>query len=437
MKLQTLALAVMGLSVLLGCSSKNTIELPLNHYNGYGYLNYSLRGIPPYSNREDNPWKNTYLSVVGVPEGWMDVKCGDIETNIYQSVYQNHLSGHISDELYRKLQMSWDWLPDTLALSKVPLKTKIGFAFGRDSTGVMKVVVDANNNLDFSDDREFIPYVLPEGGAKTKDSVALSRTIAVSFERLVDGKKCMVNAPLFIAYMLKYNMFMCNFSQYSIAHFKGVDIAVCSDHFTSLSYHNPNIVVLPEDLKTGDKIDNEKLIAKNEFLDINGTFYKNKGVSLNDNSLLLEKMDLPKSKLYSTQMGCKAFLFQGNDFKTGTKVSLKQFRGKYVLLDFWAVFCGPCRQEIPNLKKLYEMTDRAKFDIVGIVGDTSPDALEKMIDKEAISWPQLLSTDSTRIKELFGIRGYPTTFLINPEGVIVAKDLRGKELEDKVLALIK
>ncbi|MGV8963447.1 MAG: peroxiredoxin family protein [Candidatus Saccharimonadaceae bacterium] len=85
----------------------------------------------------------------------------------------------------------------------------------------------------------------------------------------------------------------------------------------------------------------------------------------------------------------------------------------------------------------YEKTDREKFEIVGVVGDSPLDALMKIIETDSITWSQILSKDSNKIKEEYGIKGYPTTFLIDPEGVIIAKDLRGLELEMKVMKLVK
>ena len=108
-----------------------------------------------------------------------------------------------------------------------------------------------------------------------------------------------------------------------------------------------------------------------------------------------------------------------------------------MFLDFWATWCGPCLQEMPNLKELYKKTDRDKFEIVGIVGDSSNDQIKKIIEKDSIIWPQVLTTDSNKIKEDYGIQGYPTTILIDPEGIVIAKSLRGKELVEKILALTK
>jgi len=420
----------------LSCSKQKTIELPLSLQNGYGYFNSALGGISPYFEDENNPWKKTFLSVKGAPRNWTEIKFGDIETNSYQSVYQNYLLGNIAKDRYEELKRTLNWEPDTLSLSKEPLKTKIAFVFGKDSAGVTKMIVDANNNLDFSDDKSFIPYNFSPSEKMIKDSLALSMAINVSFERLVDHKKQLVTAPLFIVYMSQYNMFMCNFQQYSVTNFDGEKIAVCSDSFTNLSYQNPSIVLINDSMKVGDKISNENLIAKNEFIEIKGEFYKNVGVNTNRNALTLEKMSLPKSELYSTQIGFKSFHFEGNDFMTESHVALNDLKGKYVLLDFWSVWCSPCRQEIPDLKDLYKKTDREKFEIIGIVGDSPADALKEIVKNDSVTWIQILSTDSNRIKETYGIHGYPTTFLLNPEGIIVAKNLRGKKLKEKVLELI-
>lgn len=436
MSFKTLPLIAICIIILIGCSKEKTIKLTLSHQNGYGYFNSSLGGISPYSEDENNPWEKTYLSLKGAPKNWTEIKFGDIETNIYQSVYQNYLAGNITGEIYEELQKSWNWEPDTLNLSKEPLKTKIAFVFGKDSTGITNMIVDANNNLDFSDDESFIPFNFSPSEKINKDSIASSNSIKVSFERLIDNKKQLVTVPLFIGYMSQYNMFVRNFPQHSVADFKGERIAICSDDFTNLTFENPSIVLLSDSLKKGDKISHEQLTAKNEFIEINGKLYKNIGVNLNSNTLELEEMTLSKNELCSTQIGFKSFSFNGNDFMTESQVSSEQLKGKYILLDFWAVWCGPCRQEIPNLKELYDKTDRDKFEIVGIVGDSPSKALKKIIEKDSISWIQILSTDSNKIKETFGIHGYPTTFLVNPEGIIVAKNLRGKELEDKVLGLI-
>ena len=432
---------IMLIILCINCSlsysqNNNKIELSLTPRNGYGPFKSALGGISPYSEDANDPWKKTYLKVSGVPSRWSDVKFGDIETNVYQSVYQNYFLGNITKERYEELQRSWDWTPDSLNLSKEPLKCNIAFAYGKDSAGVVEMIVDANNNLDFSDDKTFRPIDLNTCKNANKDSIALANSIKISFESYIGNKKTRVNTRLFIAYMSEDNMFMCNFPEYTTANYKGTEIAVCSDNFTDLSYKNPCIVLINDSIGKNKKVSNEETVAKNEFIEIQGDIYRNIGVNLNKNKLILEKVNLQKSQLTSTQIGYKSYRFEGDDFKTKSKISSEGLRGKYVLLDFWAVWCGPCRQEIPNLVNLYKKIDKSKFEIIGIVGDSPSDALDKIIDEQSITWPQIQSTDINKIKERYGIYGYPTTFLLNPEGIIIAKDLRGKDLEEKITSLI-
>jgi len=436
MKLKTLAFSILGISFITSCSNQKVIELPLIEKNGYGPFTTALGGLSTYSEDENNQWKKTYLKVSGAPKSWSEVKFGDIETNIYQQTYQSFLLGNISKETYEKVQLSWNWTPDTLNLSEKAIKTKIAFAVGKDSTGTEKMIVDVNNNLDLSDDKPFIPLEINLEKKNNQDSLAQKNAFEVTFEHYENHKIVTAHAPLFVVHAKQYNLYMSNFPQYKTNTTDGIEIAVCSNNFTNLSYNNSDILLMNDSLKQGKKASSKNLIGLNEYFEMNGKVYRNLGVNLTNNTLFLEKINNTKNQLNSTQIGYKSFPFSGNEFKLKTAISTEGLKGKYVLLDFWAVWCGPCVQEIPNLKKLYEKTDRSKFEIVGIVAESPVEALDKMVSELSISWPQILSDQTNKIKETYGVNGFPSSFLINPEGVIVAKNLRGKELEEKVLSLL-
>ncbi|MBD1263172.1 TlpA family protein disulfide reductase [Maribacter polysiphoniae] len=436
MKFSVVLLFCIYLLLTQGCSNEKIFKLPITFQEGYGPFDSAMVGISPYSDNENDPWKKTHLKTSGIPKNWTDVKIGDVDTDIYQSVYQNYYLGNITKERYEELQKTWGWEPDSINLSKKPIKSKIAFVFGKDSVGELQMIVDANNNHDFSDDDIFKPTEVNPKRNINNDSLVKSSAIKVSFEQFSNDKIIQVSAPLLIVHMKQYNIFLSNFAQYATARFQGEEIAISSNNFTNLSYDKVGIIKVGDLSEKGDKADFQSLIAKNEFLEIENGIYKNLGVKKNENVLVLEKMDLPKSKLPSTQIGFKAYDFSGDDFKTKTPITLDSLKGKYVFLDFWATWCGPCIQEMPNLTDLYENIDKSKFEIIGIVGDSPVEDLEKMIIKHSISWPQIISNDSNKIKETYGIGGYPTTFLLNPNGIIVAKNLRGKELEKKVTDLM-
>lgn len=117
----------------------------------------------------------------------------------------------------------------------------------------------------------------------------------------------------------------------------------------------------------------------------------------------------------------------------GSAVSLSDYvgRGKYVLVDFWASWCGPCRGEIPNLAEIYKKYKGDRFEIVGVaVWDERADT-EKAMTELPITWPVVY--DAQRIPtDLYGINGIPQIILFGPDGTIVARDLRGAAIGEKV-----
>ena len=430
---QTMKFLLAGVAVLcfgFGCTQRNTIDIPISIQNGYGPFSSGLVGIAPDSEDENNPWKKTYLQVSGIPDDWTDAKKGDINVNIFQMAYQNYLQGNISQERYEELQKAWRWIPDTLNLSKEPLKCQIAFAFGKDGAGETKMVVDANNNLDFSDDAIFTPLSI---SGELSDSLVLNNLIPVTYERLSNNRIVQEKVALFIVYHYSW---LCNLSQHASATFKGKEFVISSANFTNLSYASTELVLMDDSLKGMKKASQEDVITENEYLTLDEEVYLYKGVNMNKNVMTLEKVNLPKNQLYSTQIGFKAVPFEGSDFKSKSNITLDSYKGKYLLIDFWAVWCGPCIQEFPNLKTMYEKLDKSKIDILGIVGDSQSETLEKMIDKYGITWPQILSDETNAITKKYGVNGYPTTFLIDPEGIIIGKNLRGEALENKINELI-
>ncbi|MBC5993957.1 TlpA family protein disulfide reductase [Pontibacter cellulosilyticus] len=131
----------------------------------------------------------------------------------------------------------------------------------------------------------------------------------------------------------------------------------------------------------------------------------------------------------ATQLGSKAIGFTQR-LATGGSINLERFKGKYVLLDFWASWCGPCRKEHPNIARAYEELKEKGFEVVSVSLDTNEKAWLGAIEKDSMTWTNVSNLkgfeDEVAIK--YSIQVLPANFLINPDGVIIAKDLKGEEL---------
>jgi thiol-disulfide isomerase/thioredoxin len=112
-----------------------------------------------------------------------------------------------------------------------------------------------------------------------------------------------------------------------------------------------------------------------------------------------------------------------------TKLSDFVGKGKYVLVDFWASWCGPCRAEIPNLVKVYDSYKNKNVNVLGVtVGDRPEDSEQAMKDL-GVNYPQILNTPDS-CADLYGINGIPHIILFGPDGTILERDLRGEEIEN-------
>lgn len=130
--------------------------------------------------------------------------------------------------------------------------------------------------------------------------------------------------------------------------------------------------------------------------------------------------------------------FKQNDVN-GKPVSLSSLRGKYVLIDFWASWCGPCRAENPNVVKAYNAYKAKGFTILGVSLDQDKTKWLEAIKKDGLTWTHVsdLKYWNNAVAVQFGIQSIPANFLIDPKGVIIGKDLRGEDLEKALAANLK
>ncbi|WP_461788576.1 redoxin domain-containing protein [Pedobacter sp.] len=143
-----------------------------------------------------------------------------------------------------------------------------------------------------------------------------------------------------------------------------------------------------------------------------------------------------------TAVGVMAMDFAQND-ADGKPVKLSDFKGKYVLVDFWASWCGPCRQENPNVVEAFQKFKDKNFTVLGVSLDggntrTTKEAWLKAVEADQLTWTHVsdLQGWNNAVSSAWGIKSIPANFLIDPNGKIIAKDLRGSALQNKLSEIL-
>jgi peroxiredoxin len=123
----------------------------------------------------------------------------------------------------------------------------------------------------------------------------------------------------------------------------------------------------------------------------------------------------------------------------GEVVALSSLRGKYVLVDFWAKWCGPCRQENPNVVRVYNKFKERGFEVFGVSLDRNKNDWVQAIEEDGLNWTHVsdLKYFNSEAARTYNINAIPFSILLDPKGIIIAKNLRGRALESKLEEIFK
>jgi peroxiredoxin len=113
----------------------------------------------------------------------------------------------------------------------------------------------------------------------------------------------------------------------------------------------------------------------------------------------------------------------------GKSISPQDFKGRYLLVDFWASWCGPCRNEVPNVAKAYAKYKSKGFEVLGISTDTDPEKWKSAIKQLNMTWTSVRDVKG-EASHIFNIEFIPTVYLVGPDGTILADQVRGERLEE-------
>lgn len=292
------------------------------------------------------------------------------------------------------------------------------------------MVFDTNNNGHFDDEkvydtdtcRDYISISnLDFNGGKIKDSPALYIKPMISY--------IMGPAKPGVAMMCVYKqgIFTSDHSTYKLAVFNQFD-----QYYTR---ENSDLVISPESSSYPSCRSFPVHYRVGDTIYLTSEVFSFANISKDGDTLMLEKIGTQKVN-YGVETGDFAFGLQAKNILDGTTYTIGK-SGKYTLLDFWGIWCGPCKAVVPDLKKLQESAAENDFQIVSIAYDRKVEEVTDFLQSEDIHWINLFDDmENSKIAGKFKITAFPTFILLDDKGKIVFRGSGGKEVLERVKSLL-
>ena len=402
--------------LLIYCSvACGQLKLPLTFVTGYGPFQVDKSYIKFDSPPEDNPLYKSIASLQynKIPASLQSPKKGIVWFDFSQFLYQNVHSGNLSKEFYEQYcKQNFITTPEA-ELSKLPISCYVLVVKGINIQGKEVLLIDTDNDKDFSDES---PNIIPEYTSDEDFQRLVNKAIQIDYQAILNKKLITRKLP-FIALSEKDKLFY-SIPQYAVAKLKVNNVT----HTIAVShgFRFPNFSVANITLVTNQKASTDSIARINQLLHVDQYLYKNAGVGYASMSLQLEEV---KGSVSSTQKGMPAISFKGVDVVSRKELSLADFKGKYLFIDFWGTWCSPCVAQLPDLKRIYSTIDKSKIAFLGIAGKDDIDKLRKLIGEKNILWSNILSDETNKIVEKYTIVSYPTGILLDPDGKIIETDV--------------
>lgn len=398
-------------------AANDTLKIPFERELGTLQQRLSSSSVSFNFKDTTDPWHKTFTPVKGIPEDWGDkYYVGHVILDIEQFTYQHYLLGNITERRFIDLQNDWNWKPDTTVLSTQPIQCYLSVILKvlTDSSIIYKV--DANGDLDFSDEQEFAQT----GYVNYSDTASF---LTFEYETRRNGKVIRLTSP--IKFGFKEGAMLYHIPQKGKAKFDAGGISETLWMVNGMDVFFKHASIVKQSALNSKKVW-QLYIEPMQYINFGDVVYQYINVANNGDTLVFVKQNKPKDAFYSPQYGFKAPLFEDKEMTTQKKIKLEDYRGKYVLLDIWATWCTGCIQDLPYFKAAYDSLDHDKIEFISIAGDSNEADIRKLLDKHKITWPQIKMERGNPIIEKYNITGYPVTLLIDPNGVIVSTRVYGQ-----------
>lgn len=295
-------------------------------------------------------------------------------------------------------------------------RNTVKFIIGTDKDGKKQLMIDTNNNGKFGDETFF---AADTADVARKNPIEKSSKAIVEYDWLINGKKTKQQLAIHITYVKEIDHYFYTFAHHATAELNGKKFEIISNR--NIEYSDFSVYDLSN--KQSEGIPPYKYLVDNE------TAYLVKQIDINTKELILSKESKKLPNLESVQIGFRPPAFSSPDLINKQLVTLEDYKGKYVFLDFFTTWCGPCIKELPEIKKLYDTVDRSEIEFIGIVGKDKPERIAQIISKSGLNWPLIEDNEENNIFKKYKVNRFPTTLLIDPNGKIIKSGFRADELK--------
>lgn len=350
----------------------------------------------------------------------------------YQFYYQNYRTGRVSKPLFQKWIKENGWeIKDTLYLCSKPMSLVVRVLVGKKKNdGTYYYMVDREQNGTYDDD-VLIPVL-----AKASNVNKGAEPSPVLLDFLSGGT--LTEEPIHIELFFMNDRVSISFRTFLFARFsyRGVPYVICKD----LLFAN-DVYLLP-DVPYFSAIPRDLAIHDSEDVKIGEDAFKIFFQRWNTHITLIPQENREIGEFYvvsvptanSHMVKVPYDNLEGEDILSNERRSLDEYKGKWVLLYFWSDACGPCIQSLPKLNSAQERYRKNGFEILGIMDVRSNALTQQILEENQVHWPNIRLSDVNLEGSVYQVHAYPTTYLINPEGLIETRYFSTNELERLLLS---
>lgn len=424
------------LSTLLFCFSFNLFAQPdtlrLKGSKKVGALAFDgSSGVIQFRNMgANNPWQDTKKPLRKLPEGWSEFYRKDFWFQAPQFAFQNYKAGKMSEERIAGLMESWEF--DTIRLSKNEIRCSIDMVYRRNEGGEVEYALDLDGDMDFSNEKVYqslpgeiydsleLRNIVIENAPKVYYEVSTSLGVVQDSIPLVIGlHEAEAYGEFLVYYMPEYR---------EVIYQQDTLIVRCDrPDFKDIEASQKKTIGSEQFGIAGEKL------SAGDIIQLASEWYKIKNYDRGKEELVLTTVDAMVDTVHP-QAGFYAPDFTIQNHLNGEALSLDQFEGKFLILDFWGTWCTGCVQALPEFVEFHNKLKGKPVEILSVACFSDGTNFNKLREKHGMNWLHAWQTQDVGILEDYQVSGYPVYFLIGPDGKILNRTLFLSELEKNLLA---